>query len=692
MTKLKSVTVGIRWRGWWDVVGFSRDEGKLEIQVEKDVMVDGCELVKLELCDLGSEPLGKSDFVIVEVGSLEDIEDPLTLLCVHQQAAATDITDPLGVLAGWQPDDGSYDWECLDAILKWTFYTLVPITILRPIQKLNTAHEIFNYLAKRFCNNNPITDPCTKKSESSTNKVDGAGTATEDISADLEKWKGSPTSKSAAAETLASANRDNNEDLSTKALTRGTQDVNDGNVGRTQDLCTSLEASAQGTSTKCAETTPVVLKSALLHETQTELHSSLLLTPRPPIEGEPNRCKQEAVDSVVMAGCTKGMVKTAKPTEIADVDRTALLGGKLAERACGVDEGNGTERKDLWLPKAELYCEDKHQHNENASENLPSTYKLPLKGEWTGYASGEARDTEGDANASDAATERVDCPCESRVTADTNGVESEGRREGMSGSASVDEADGSIGRGVEPAGMPNELEDPDGGGIPCVCLGGMQMWPGDMDGPGHRTDMSWNQADDPRVWTDTLNMSDRAETDGISHRDDTGTYLTTQGMKHDVREMDGIRSHVDASNGLTDTPSVNTDTIKAANGTGNVRTRRTEEKTQNSPTTPKNTMPKPADQWRKVSAEEINVYVPWDVPVEALGQTFEFGQVEGGDEAIAPRNVEETAEDGNGNQNGDGGDDGGDGSVDGTTSGGGVHSTQVKTALLTTESQHMRQN
>ena len=34
------------------------------------------------------------------------------------EAAAMDITDPLGVLAGWQPDDGSYDWECLDAILK----------------------------------------------------------------------------------------------------------------------------------------------------------------------------------------------------------------------------------------------------------------------------------------------------------------------------------------------------------------------------------------------------------------------------------------------------------------------------------------------------------------------------------------------------------------------------------------------
>ena len=113
------------------------------------------------------------------------------------EATATDITDPLGVLAGWQPDDGSYNWECLDAILKWTFYTSVPITILRPIRKLDTTHEIFNYLVKHFCNNNPIMDPRTKKSEPSANKVDGAGTAAEDISADSEKQKGSPTSESA---------------------------------------------------------------------------------------------------------------------------------------------------------------------------------------------------------------------------------------------------------------------------------------------------------------------------------------------------------------------------------------------------------------------------------------------------------------------------------------------------------------
>ena len=118
----------------------------------------------------------------------------------------------MGVLAGWQPENGSYNWECLDAILKWTFYTTVPITILCPIQKLDTVHEIFNYLVKRFCDNNPIVDPCTKKSKPSTNKVEQASAATEDISTDLEKQKESPMSENATLERHVNANQDE-EDL-----------------------------------------------------------------------------------------------------------------------------------------------------------------------------------------------------------------------------------------------------------------------------------------------------------------------------------------------------------------------------------------------------------------------------------------------------------------------------------------------
>ena len=85
MRELKSVTAGIRRRGRWDVIGDRGDERELEVQVKKDAVVDSGEAVKLELGDLGSEPLGKGDFIVVEVRSLEDIKVPLALLCVRRR-------------------------------------------------------------------------------------------------------------------------------------------------------------------------------------------------------------------------------------------------------------------------------------------------------------------------------------------------------------------------------------------------------------------------------------------------------------------------------------------------------------------------------------------------------------------------------------------------------------------------------
>ena len=84
-TKPKSVTAGIRRRGWWDVVGFGGDNGKLEIQVVKDPMVDGGEVLELELGGLCSEPLEECNLVVVEIGVLGDVEVPLTLLCVSRR-------------------------------------------------------------------------------------------------------------------------------------------------------------------------------------------------------------------------------------------------------------------------------------------------------------------------------------------------------------------------------------------------------------------------------------------------------------------------------------------------------------------------------------------------------------------------------------------------------------------------------
>ena len=77
--------MGVRRRGWWDIIRDRGDEQELEVQVKKDTVVDSGEPVELELGDLGSESLSKGDFVVVEVRLLEDIKVPLALLCMHRQ-------------------------------------------------------------------------------------------------------------------------------------------------------------------------------------------------------------------------------------------------------------------------------------------------------------------------------------------------------------------------------------------------------------------------------------------------------------------------------------------------------------------------------------------------------------------------------------------------------------------------------
>ena len=84
-TKPKSVMAGIWRRGRWDVVGFRGDKGKLEVQVIKDVMVDGGKVLEFELGGLHSESLKECNLIIVEIGALEDVKVPLTLLFVSWQ-------------------------------------------------------------------------------------------------------------------------------------------------------------------------------------------------------------------------------------------------------------------------------------------------------------------------------------------------------------------------------------------------------------------------------------------------------------------------------------------------------------------------------------------------------------------------------------------------------------------------------
>ena len=78
----KSVTAGVRRRGRWDVIRDRGNKGALEVEVVEDAVVYASESLEFELEVSRPEPFKESDFVVVEERSLEDVGDPLTLLCV----------------------------------------------------------------------------------------------------------------------------------------------------------------------------------------------------------------------------------------------------------------------------------------------------------------------------------------------------------------------------------------------------------------------------------------------------------------------------------------------------------------------------------------------------------------------------------------------------------------------------------
>ena len=84
-TKPKSVTAGIQRRGRWDVIGFGRDEGKLEVEIVEDTVVYASESLEFELGVLGTEPFEEHNFVVRKERLLEDVCNPLTLLCVRRR-------------------------------------------------------------------------------------------------------------------------------------------------------------------------------------------------------------------------------------------------------------------------------------------------------------------------------------------------------------------------------------------------------------------------------------------------------------------------------------------------------------------------------------------------------------------------------------------------------------------------------
>ena len=256
------------------------------------------------------------------------------------------------------------------------------------------------------------------------------------------------------------------------------------------------------------------------------------------------------------------------------------------------------------------------------------------------------------------------------------------------------------------------LEDADSGGMLSVYLGGTCWRADDAYGPGNGADASRGRTDVLRGRTDAPNASSTPETACVSHSEGAGTYLGTgvpkrlvnatdgtgihadtscvrmdaqsvgvdtqtagnetknvrtrrteekmqnspsRAAKRAPDEPDGCREHADASTVRTDAYSVETDTETAANKAESVRTRRIGRKTRNSPDSREITMPDHSCRWRKVSVDGVDVYVPRNVPVEVsktANRTFAFGEVECRGEAIAPSVEGERAGDGDGRRDG----------------------------------------
>ena len=366
----------------------------------------------------------------------------------------------------------------------------------------------------------------------------------------------------------------------------------------------SLEASVQGTSAKCAKMTSVILESAP-HEMQTELHSSLPLTPRLPIDGEPNECKQEAADSVVMAGHTNWMVKMAEP-RIMDVDRTTLLGRELAERVSGVDEGDRDHENELRIQQTEFSCEESHQHSGIMKEDVPSVQKLPLEGKWTVCMSGELLTTTVKPYVED-----VDMNahvCLGATCWHANDVSRPGgRTDGSEGLTDVSEGLTDVSRGLVD-GL-QELTDPsheskraETAMLGCGDRSSMYLGPGDAkhlvnetDGTGIHADRSTGQMDTPSVETNVIKPANKSETVRLPRKKRKPPDLPVEAARCTPGGSDGLRDHADASSVYMDMHSIGDKTETAGNQVRNVRKHQIEQKTQNSPDMNGTTMPKPPD-------------------------------------------------------------------------------------------------
>ena len=81
----------------------------------------------------------------------------------------------------------------------------------------------------------------------------------------------------------------------------------------------------------------------------------------------------------------------------------------------------------------------------------------------------------------------------------------------------------------------------------------------------------------------------------------------------------GVGDHADRFSMPTDVHSIGNKRETAEIETENIRMGRINSKLRNSPYTDEIVTPKPADRWKRVSADDTHVYLPLNAPVEASG-------------------------------------------------------------------------
>ncbi|KIM66801.1 hypothetical protein SCLCIDRAFT_1210857 [Scleroderma citrinum Foug A] len=455
-------------------------------------------------------------------------------------------------------------WNTSNAVAKYIILEVITDSLLEQLVHHELAHTLFSHLAAIFGDHKPIAieppaewshqdKPLCKDSHPKSdgaysartaeiidgNDVEGAGAAAE-----------TPENLPYAPDRLSSADR--NQEKEQCGRERNAHDTN-----RDKDL-TSLPFELKTTefrNEKPSGTTPAGIPS--IHNT----NSTTIYSKAPGnLPNAPDGMSRGDIQKTAESGGQ--WQRTAR--EVTRNDRMASPAPNTADRMSEMMMGNGpipfSRKRPInavkyqrmstrYIPPPNGCANTNAQHSNRHLKpkiHLPRWHRLPLEGERnSGAAVSPIRSSSGQSMPQKLAAS----PNESETLV----------------TASI------------------ESETPHSSETPRVCLGSANWRTDDLNGLGGQTDGSHGGVDVSRGQADIPGMSNHAETAILGHRDDPSTHLGAGDVKHDVDEMDGLGSHMDALSGCTDTPSVQTNALIPRDASDTVSIPRTKPKPPNLP-------------------------------------------------------------------------------------------------------------